>query len=169
MLPRERKYLPGELLITQLSRLFVALCVGVMVGVIWLSVFTRYALSSPLPWPEQLAKYLMIWMAFVGGSLGVRNRAHVAVDLLVSALPERAGKVLEAIAVALSGLFLLLATGYGISFAWRARDFSDPVMNGMTLAIPYAAIPVGCALMFLQLIFVTRRGIEPSGDTASIM
>lgn len=168
-MPSRADELPLEGTITQGSRIFVALCAGTMVIIIWVSVFARYVLSNPLPWPEQLAKYLMIWMALVGASLGVRAHAHVAVDLLVNALPKKLGLAFEVIAVILTGIFLLLAIYYGILFTWQARTFSDPVLNNMSLAFAYAAVPAGCVLMLLQLVFVSRRGFVPSGDTTSVM
>lgn len=161
--------LPGEMAITNLSRVFVALCIAAIVVIIWISVFTRYVMSSPIAWGEQTAKYIMIWAAFVGASLALRSGGHIAFDLLVTSLPSTVSRILTWIGTVLVAAFLVLSIYYGVGYATRALAFSDPVLGGMTMAIPYAAVPAGCVLMLLQLIFVARHSKRAHDDVLSVI
>ena len=77
---------------------------ALMVAVILAQVFWRYGLDSPLSWPEEAARGLMIWMMGVIAPSAWRWGGFVAIDMLPSALPPR-------LAAALRLLILLLAFG----------------------------------------------------------
>jgi len=54
-----------------------------MVVVTTMGVFYRYVLNNALPWAEEADRYLFIWLSFVGASITMRHKAHIAVDLLL--------------------------------------------------------------------------------------
>lgn len=54
---------------------------------IMLQVFCRYALGRPLLWPEELTRFAMAWLAFLGASIGVKKGSHVAYTLVSQYLP----------------------------------------------------------------------------------
>ena len=85
-----------------------------MVAVILAQVFWRYALSSPLSWPEEAARGLMIWMMGLIAPSAWRWGGFVAIDMLPSALPPRAAAALRLaiLALALAVLVFLLAQAW---------------------------------------------------------
>lgn len=149
--------------------LSVALLIAAMVIVIWLSVFTRYVMSDPVGWGEQVAKYLMIWATFLGASLGIRAGAHIAVDLLVDSLPRQVARICVFLATTLTGGFLVLCIYYGVIFAYKVREHSDPLVGEMSMSLAYAAIPVGCLAMLVQLGLKMTLGISRTTETASVV
>ena len=71
------------------------------VGLFWLlgltvfyQFFTRYALNDSAAWTEEIARYLLIGMVFVGAAIGVAKNNHIQVDLLYRYLPARAARSL---------------------------------------------------------------------------
>ena len=60
-----------------------------MVVVTTLGVFFRYVLNNALPWAEEADRYLFIWLSFVGASITMRHKAHIAVDLLLRYVSPR--------------------------------------------------------------------------------
>ena len=54
--------------------------------------FTRYALNNSASWTEEIARYLLIGVVFVGASIGVAKNNHIQVDLLYRYLPASAGR-----------------------------------------------------------------------------
>lgn len=56
------------------------LCLVAMVVVVALQVFCRYALNSPLLWPEELATLSLIYLTFIGASAALKKRRHIAID-----------------------------------------------------------------------------------------
>lgn len=142
----------------------VVVLIGAMVVSIWISVFTRYVLGDAIPWGEQVAKYLMIWAAMVGSSLAIREGAHIAVTILVDRFPLKLAKVCSVTAFILSAVFLSVAVYYGYFWAAGASIQIDPSVWDMPLSIPYFAIPVGSALMLLQLLLTLVRFLEKYDD-----
>lgn len=71
-------------------------------GLFWLlgatvayQFLTRYVLNDSASWTEEIARYLLIGMVFVGAALGVIKNDHIQVDFLYRYLPRRAGRVLS--------------------------------------------------------------------------
>ncbi len=65
--------------------------------IIFINVVLRYMFSAPLSWAEELSRYIMIWLTFIGASLCVRDNVHVNMDILQTRLPFPAAKVLVCI------------------------------------------------------------------------
>jgi len=70
----------------------------VMIVVCAFNVFTRFVLHFTLPWPEQLVRYLLVWISFAGISWGGMIDVHMKVTA-VSLLTKKHPKVFENILV----------------------------------------------------------------------
>jgi TRAP-type C4-dicarboxylate transport system permease small subunit len=74
----------------KLYKLLLGICFVLMlamVAIIFGQVVARYAFSNSLTWSEEVGRYLFVWMTFLGTALAVRNRSHVALDVLIGKLP----------------------------------------------------------------------------------
>ena len=60
-----------------------ALCLGGLLVTLFLQVFTRFITRDPLSWTEEAARYLYVYVVFLGSSAAVTERTHVAIDFLV--------------------------------------------------------------------------------------
>ncbi|KUP91989.1 TRAP transporter small permease [Tritonibacter horizontis] len=89
--------------------------VAVMVSVILVQVFCRYVLNNALPWPDEAARFCMLWMTGLMAPTAFRQGGFVAIDTLSSMLPARIGDLLSLCLLALSLLVLICAVriGYG--------------------------------------------------------
>ena len=130
--------------------------VALMVLTILLQVFMRYVVGSALPWPEEVARALMIWMIALVAGTGLRSGAFVAVDLLGPALPRRAGRVLGlvlllAACVLLVQLFVLSLEFFERGFRTRAASFA------LSRAWIYLAMPVCFGSMVLVAVELALR------------
>ncbi|MBB4019573.1 MULTISPECIES: TRAP transporter small permease [Chelatococcus] len=95
------------------------LAVFVVFSLLMANVVSR-SFGRPLIWTDELAVNCMVWAAFIGASVGLAHRQHIAVMLLPDMLPGRVGRAM-AIAVDLS---LLLFLGVLAVVLWR---WFDPV------------------------------------------
>src|SRR5260370_5043688 len=50
--------------------------------IVFLQFFTRYILNDSLAWTEEIARYGLMWLAFIGGAVVTRKKTHIAVELL---------------------------------------------------------------------------------------
>lgn len=154
------------------ERLFVlaneAVVVGmaiVMVLLVVINVVCRYILNFSLVWAEEVSQYLMVWVTFLGAGLALRQGRHVAVEMLQEYLPAGAKHGVRW-AIAGAVLVFIVFTGVlGVMFAWFAKDMETPVLN-ISMAIPYAAVPVGCLLLAIHLVLVARDYVAGRHEVA---
>src|SRR5512143_4336296 len=50
--------------------------------IVFLQFFTRYVLNDSLAWTEEIARYALMWVVFIGGAMVTRRNSHIAVELL---------------------------------------------------------------------------------------
>lgn len=122
------------------------------------NVLSRYVLSAPLSWAEETATYLFVWMAMIGASLALKTRQHFVIEFVLDRIPGKAGPPAR---IAVAGL-VVLVTGIVMvngaiytSWGWNAVT---PAME-ISRALPYSAVAVGGALMFLRALGLLRQEI----------
>ncbi len=119
--------------------------------------FARYFLNDALTWSEEVARFSMIWLSFLGGGLVFRHGGHVAIDLLVRRL---SGGALRTAIFGLSQFvivaFLAVLFWYGIEMVQQANYMTTPALQ-ISMMIPYAAIPIGAVLMMYHLVIVSLK------------
>lgn len=134
-----------------LESLALGLLVLGMTGVTLAQVIWRYALSAPLIWSEEAARYLFVWVCLVGASLAMRQGGHYALEALAQRLPPPLRLLSRAVAVLVSAGFLLILLKAGIAETQQAA-MQDSSTLPMTMDLAYLAIPVGAALMLFHLL-----------------
>jgi TRAP-type C4-dicarboxylate transport system permease small subunit len=136
--------------------LMAAMTIDVLLG-----VFFRYVIGDALTWTEESGRYLMIWMGYLAAAIALREGNHVAVDVLLQALPGRA-KHITVVSRLLSLLFLLAVIALGIVLLPRLRSRSAAL--GINIFWPYLAVPVGCFLTALEMIASMSREVQPLAE-----
>lgn len=140
-----------------------ALLVGVMVVVIWFEVVERYFLHIGMTWTEELSRYVMIWAALLAVSCGAYYREHIGLDIVRRFLPDKAGRVLMVALDLVSLAFFVFLTWYGINMT-RAGAGQYATIFGITMLIPFAAVPVSSALTAFQVFASMLRGQQVSNS-----
>ena len=136
----------------------LAALLAVMAVLVFGNVVLRYVFGISLSWVEELTRYMMIWLAWLGAGLALREGAHIAIDALQAALPEVGARLLRTIVLlAMIGFFgALVWLGWRYSmFAWRQQTAVLRLPAGLV----YLAIPVGSFLMLLHLALSARSAV----------
>jgi len=150
------------------NRWVLVALMAAMAVLVFANVLSRYVLNYSLIWVEELTRYLMVWVGFLGAGLVLRVGAHIAVDAFQDLLPAAAARALRAAIVVLLAITFAAMTWLGIRYAAFAWHQETAVMNWSTGAI-YLAIPIGSALLLVHLFFIARgyvRGREFAKDDA---
>ncbi len=92
-----------------LGRGLGAVCMAAMVVIILAQVFYRYILGSALAWPEEAARFLMLWAAGLMVATAFRRGGFVSIDILVRLLPRMTASALSLVLLALSLVILVVA------------------------------------------------------------
>ena len=66
----------------RIGRFISVIALAMMVFVILLQVFCRYILNNALPWPDEAARFLMLWLTSLMAPIALRQSGFVAIDTL---------------------------------------------------------------------------------------
>jgi TRAP-type C4-dicarboxylate transport system permease small subunit len=82
----------------------------VLAVVVFAQFFTRYFMSKSPIWTEEVARYLLICVTFLGSSMGVRRNSHIFVEFFYRFIPKKAGRFLVTVVDILRILYFLAGT-----------------------------------------------------------
>ena len=129
--------------------------------IIPLGVFMRYAMNSPLSWPEPAAIVMMVMFSFIGGAAVYRANVHVAVEALLNAVSAPVRRVMlwgVDICVGLTAAFML---GYGAHLCQITWPQTMAEFPSLRQGIVYLPIPIAGLLTLLFLVERVWVGAPP--------
>ncbi len=131
---------------------------AVLVVVGFAQVLYRFVLESPLSWSEELIRYVFVWSVFLTAAIAFRLDLHIEVDFLTTWYPPRLRRAMALLAWACVVLFVavLFVLGTQLVLSPSVRLQKSPAME-IPMTLPYAAIPVGSALMMVNVLRAARR------------
>jgi TRAP-type transport system small permease protein len=143
-----------------------AVLLGVVVASLLIQVVSRYILHLSVSWTEEMARYTLVWLTFLGAATAVVTRQQITVDVITSLFPGRFQRAIPAIS-AIAGLvaIVFLVSASRVLFGFPGLS-TTPAM-GLELRWVYLAVPVsgGIFVLFLvsELVRVMRsRPVAPS-------
>ncbi|MEJ2653093.1 MAG: TRAP transporter small permease [Gammaproteobacteria bacterium] len=119
----------------------------VMTLIIWVQIFYRFILGGGISWSEEIAKYMMVWMALLGSSMLLREGRHIAINYFISKFSFL--RYILIFHTILSAILFVLLIYYGIDYAIFGYKLISPA-SGIRRFWPYLAIPVGGAFLLIQ-------------------
>ena len=144
-----------------LSRVLILLMGLLVLAVLW-QVASRYLLQSPSSYTDELARYLMIWVALLGAAFVTGRRGHLAIDILPSRLPPARRRYLDHLIdslIALFGLLVMVSGGSRLVYLTLTLQQISPALQ-IPLGYIYLVIPFSGVLIMVYSIlnsFDTRR------------
>ena len=115
--------------------------------IVFLQFFTRYVLNDSLAWTEEIARYGLMALTFLGGAVVTRRNNHIAVALLPNLLPPGYGRALLAV-VDLATLGFLGLLAYFAVLIVERMQYQRMTVIDLPMSFVYGAVAVGCFLMF---------------------
>lgn len=138
----------GEIL-EKISSIIVIILTAVMCVTILLQVAMRYFFNSPLVWSEELARYAMIWVTFLGTAIAQKRGTLVCVDMFVNMMSEKVKNILGIVCNIIELIFGGVLAYYSFIFAYGASSF---VQTSTALHVPmwivYTCVPLGFTMIF---------------------
>lgn len=133
----------------------VILLLAGMAGIVGTNVALRYLTNNSLPWADEAARYLMIWMTFLGAGLALRGGMHVAITNLQDSLSDPLQRALRALIVLLLLAFFGFMVWVGWQYMQRMQFQKTPALR-LSFKYIYAAMPIGFALLIAHLLLIAR-------------
>ncbi len=139
--------------------LFVLL--SAMTLIVFSQILFRYVFQTPLYWSEEAARYIMIWIVFLGASIGIRKGSHLGFTWFVDKSGSKVRKVCALVAHVGLLAFALNITYYGTIITLQNTEQLSPGLQ-LPIAFVYACLPVGGVLCIIQLfpILVKLAGLN---------
>jgi TRAP-type C4-dicarboxylate transport system permease small subunit len=144
----------------RLAEWAMALLICAMTLLVGAQIAGRFLFGYSIFWSDELARFLLVWIAFLGMTVGVRRGAHPGVDSLVRALPPTWARGASLAAIGGCTLFFLVMVGYGTVLVLRTWGQVSPSL-GLRMGVPYLAVPTAGLLMGLHTMAVARVGLLP--------
>src|SRR5437763_710330 len=125
----------------------------VLAATIFYQFFTRYVLNDSAAWTEEIARYLLIAMVFVGVSAMVRMQRHIHVDFLYRLLPAGAGRALSTLVDIVRLLFFIYATVLTGQMMSRMTSYKMTIID-LPMNVVYAVCLFGFACSAIRAVQV---------------
>ncbi len=134
-----------------------------LIVIVFYNVASRFIFHSTVAWTEEIARFLFIWLTFLGAVLVNDKYEHMNLDVVVTSLPPKAGKLIQLISTTIACiLFIILMVG-GYKVVLRNMDW-----RSSALEIPYAYVymiePICCVIMAGQSIVRICKIVRKGGD-----
>ena len=156
--------------ILRIGRQLAWIAILLMVIVIIIQVFFRYVLNNALPWPDEVARFLMLWMTGLIAPSAYRWGGFVSIDMLERFLPKILANLLIFIILLISLAVLFIGFEMGLKHINAGWIFSSSSIKipfsliggkteAMKLAWMYMSLPIGIFLLILVNIELILRNI----------
>lgn len=136
-------------IVRKIEEFFSASTLAVMAIITFLAAINRFTLKLPMPWSEEIVKFLVIWMTMIGAALGIGRNEHVGIDVFVERFPKKVqfiiGQVMSLAGVAFSVVFCYV----GYLMVIKQYTQKSTALE-ISMGIVYMCVVVGAVLMFIE-------------------
>jgi len=151
----------ADWILSLIENVFLSVCFSTMVGIIFISIILQAAFRISIPWAQETALILMVWITCFGSSAAVRSRRHISLELMGRSLSPPSRRRLEALTFVVSAGFCLAACWMGAGFVSQAYKIGS---TSLVLRIPswiiYTALPVAAVMLTIRFIILLLNGLE---------
>lgn len=137
--------------IFKIERWLCAYLIAQIMIVMFVATVGRYTQWYALSWSEELTRYTMVWLVFIGSGIGCYLGLHFNVDILVEKLNATGKKICLILRMIVIYAFCIFTTYQGVFVV--KRQIAGGQLSA-ALKIPmwfmYSAVPIGCILILLH-------------------
>jgi TRAP-type C4-dicarboxylate transport system permease small subunit len=134
--------------------------------IVFVQFFTRYVLNDSLAWTEEIARYGLMWVTFIGAAIVVRKNTHIAVEVLMLKLPAAPARLLLAAVDTVKLGFIALLALFSVQIVERMH-WQRMVIIDLPMSVVYGGIAVGCFLMLFRELALFMRNARDGWRSAA--
>lgn len=134
--------------VMKVYRWFIILLTSIMFLIVGANVFSRYVLNYSLGWVDELARFIFIWVSFLGAVLAYQDNEHVGLDFVVKNLPFEG---LKNFVRFLGDLLVLVVVVFLAYYGWIVANSATNVSPALyiPMRIVYIVVPFSAVLMVI--------------------
>lgn len=149
--------------LSNIDEILVGILLGLMCLLIFSNVVMRYAFDHPLYFADELACFMMIWMAFIGAAVNLKKGEHIKVAILMERLRPKWRLRLKIFNDIMVLIFVVIMLLYGVKLTLDAHILLTPAME-MPTSYLYAIVPASALAMLLRI----RTWFGKTKDVAAV-
>lgn len=146
-------------LLNRIVENITAFMLATMVVLVFVQIVSREIIGSSFSWTEELSRYLMIWITFLGASFAFQYGAHIGIEFIKTRLPSFFEKMFTLLSFICCSFFFYLMVVYGFDIVGRQMGQTSPGLN-IPMGYVYLVIPISAILMFINLLDVTIKSLK---------
>ena len=142
--------------LSMIENAVIILGLSAMFLILLAQVIMRYVFSRPLTWSEEAARFIFVYVSFIGISYAYRQKGHIRMEVVVNLFPQAVRRGLEV----LINLGTIALFCYMVPFSFRFIGIQAGVKATAThipMSIVYTALPLGMALSCVRLLISSLR------------
>jgi TRAP-type C4-dicarboxylate transport system permease small subunit len=136
----------------RINRWAIIAILAAMASMVFANVALRFFTDHSILWVEEVSRYLMIWLTFLGGGLVLRYGGHIGIDTLQERFPG-IGRGIRVAIFAVMLAFFAVMVWLGIGYAALTWSQTTPVLQ-IPIGAVYLAMPIGFALMIVHALLM---------------
>ena len=138
-------------------------------AILFANVVARYVFNWGVPWADELVRYEIVWMVFIGGSVATRKGMHIGVDILTTFSPPKARTAILLLINSISLAFCLVLVVNGAELVAQIMMFRQvaPALQ-VPMWVVQLAIPIGGGLMALRFFQRIIAAWQSSAEEVSV-
>lgn len=136
-----------------LIRRIMVICMVVISCALILQVTSRFIFHQQVAWADELARYLLVWMVFLGSGIAIQNSDLLGIEAVANIVPRKINRIFSIISYFVQVAYLSVAVYYGLKFSLIMVNQMSPLLP-IPMLFAYGCIPVGFGFALFNLIEV---------------
>ena len=144
---------------------FLCVLIGALSIITFSQVVARYVFEAPLSWSEELARFLLLWLAMLSSAYAFKIKSHFALQFVTKIVPSKIQKLISVLVPLLVISFLSGFVFYSIKFVLGVKGHLAPAIQ-IPMEIPYSSSIAGSSLMLYYVVktFINDIKFNPSKE-----
>jgi TRAP-type C4-dicarboxylate transport system permease small subunit len=154
-------------LFVRANQFIIGLMMLAMFVLVFINVLGRYGIGKTWAAAEEISTFLMIWVAYLGAGLALREGRHAAIDMFQDKLPVRLRRPLRGLLGIVILCFFGMLTWLGARmsiFGWSQETIATQMPTG----IPYLAIPLGSLMFCIHLVLTFKDWMDKRWEEIAV-
>lgn len=151
----------AKLLNENLERYLLLSIYVYIISIIGIEVFRRFVLDNASLWGEETARFMFIYLTWIGASWGVHKRLHIRIDILHQYISERATGILYILGDLVMLAFVIVAIRWTIPQLQTLMEFGAATQALRVNKIYFQiAVPIGMGLLTIRILQALYRDVK---------
>jgi TRAP-type C4-dicarboxylate transport system permease small subunit len=122
-----------------------------MIIAVGTQVLSRYFLPVPVSWTEELARYSLIWLTFIGAAMAIHSKGHFVLEVVLNKMTPKIKYIIQIGILIILAVFLSV-NAYSSALILKVLQYQTSAALQVPMSYVYLSMPVGSIFMLIHVI-----------------